>query len=120
MYNLYRENPEKIFSSCNILGRQVSNYAEELSPNCYQVVTGSDLEIKSSAETEDDPQTNELMKIIELTNATHLVKDPSFRIKFDSSSSEKTCEITDFNNVSQYWGETQELPDFVKNRISSL
>ena len=121
MYNLYREDPEKIFSSCNILGKLVSNYAEELSPNCFQITTSPDLEIESSEEAnESNYQYNEQAKIVELTNITNLVKNPSFVVEFDSSSSEKTCEITDYNDMAQYWGKTQELPDFVKNRISSL
>ena len=120
LYNLFIEDPRRILSSCNVLGKLVNNRAEQLSPNCYQVFSSPQLEFTFAEEMGNDSQINEQMKIIELTNTSDLAKDPAFHVKFDPSLADETCEVTDHAEMSQYWGNIDDLPMFVKNRISSL
>ena len=120
MYNLYRESPVEIFLTCNIFGKLIDNYAKMLSPNCYQVVSNPNLEITSANQDQIASLDNPKAKIVELTNSTHQIADPSYRIVYDPTSSGEVCEVNDQEEISRYWGEVGELPDFVKDRVSSL
>ena len=119
IYNLYTEDSDGIFNTCNILGKLADEHVEELSPNCYQIYSNPGLKTVLKSDEDNDSQVNHEMQVIELTDSSRQVVTPLFHLNFDTADSKKSCEA-DEQKVSKYWGEEENLPRFIKDRISSL